>query len=139
MKLIGGKLRTRHETGPVPMRLPTAKEGAAVEARLGKSIHPDLRQYLLEASDVVFGTFEPVTIAPPAGGAGHRDMAEVCEGAWEEMEVPRKYMPFCEDNGDFYCIDKRGGVVFWSHNDGDVTEAWEDLATWIEEVWIGEA
>lgn len=32
---------------------------------------------------------------------------------------------------------KTGRVSYWSH-DGATDESWPDLATWIEEVWIGE-
>jgi hypothetical protein len=53
------------------------------------------------------------------------------------MEVPRKLLPICEDNGDYYCMNKKGEIVFWSA-DGASDEKWKDLATWIEEVWIGE-
>ncbi len=130
------ELRELNEEVPKPMRLPTAAEVATAEVRLKRKFHADLRKYLLEASDVVVGAMEPVTIAPPTG---HTDMVRVCEDAWEHMELPRELLPICEDNGDYYCMNEAGAVVFWSHNDGDVTEEWADLATWIEEVWIGEA
>ena len=41
----------------------------------------------------------------------------------------------CEDNGDFYCINRTGEVVYWSHN-GATDERWPNLATWISEAWI---
>ena len=128
------ELRNRNESVPKPMRLPTAEEVAAVEEEIGVALHPDLKRYLLEASDVVFGTKEPVTVTD-ASFSTH--LPSVCESAWEEMEVPRKLVPICEDNGDYYCMNKKGEIVFWS-SDGDTGEKWKDLATWIEEVWIGE-
>ena len=54
-----------------------------------------------------------------------------------EHELPRKFLPICEDNGDYFCMNRKGEVVFWSH-DGATDEKWKDLATWIEEAWIGE-
>src|SRR4051794_35190701 len=96
-------LRARNEAVPVPMRLPTEAEVRAVEGRLGVKFHPDLRRFLLEAGDVVFGGGERVTVAPPTG---HTDMVAVWEAAWGEMGLPRKYVPFCEDNGDYYCMDR---------------------------------
>jgi hypothetical protein len=116
------------------MRLPTEAEVTAAEKEIGIQLHPDLRKYLLEASDVVYGTLEPVTVTDPSFNT---HLPSVCESAWEEMDVPRKLLPICEDNGDYYCMNKKGEVVFWSH-DGATDEKWKDLATWIEELWIGE-
>jgi len=62
---------------------------------------------------------------------------KVCKEAWEDYGVPRNLLPICENNADFYCINQAGEVVFWSHN-GWSNEKWQDPASWIEEVWIGE-
>ena len=61
------KLREMNEEVPKPMRLPTADEVAEVEEELDVKFHPDFRRYLLEASDVVVGTMEPVTIVLTCG------------------------------------------------------------------------
>jgi len=127
-------LRSRNQSVPKPMRLPTEAEVAAAEDEIGQKFHPDFRRYLLEASDVVFGTKEPVTVAD---SAWNTHLPTVAESAWEEMELPKNLLPICEDNGDYYCLNKKGEVVFWSH-DGATDEKWKDLATWIEECWIGE-
>jgi hypothetical protein len=128
------RLRSLNETVPIPMRLPTPEEVSAIEEELGIKFHPDLRQYLLELSDIVFGTLEPVTVTD---SESHTYMQSVCEAAWDVYEMPKKLTPICKDNGDFYCLNKGGQVVFWS-SDGETNEEWADLATWIEEVWIGE-
>ena len=94
----------------------------------------DYRRYLLEVSDVVYGTLEPAIVTPDAG---HLSLVEMAEIAWDEMEVPRELLPFCEDNGDYYCLNQAGEVEYWSHN-GVTDEKWKDLATWIKEVWIDE-
>jgi hypothetical protein len=129
------KLRELNQPVPQPQRLPTEEEVAGIEERLGIQLHPDFRRYLLEASDVVYGALEPVTVTSPES---HTDLYEVCRGAWEDYEVPRKLVPVCEDNGDFYCMDKKGQIVFWSA-DGATEDKWPNLANWIEEVWIGES
>jgi hypothetical protein len=129
-------IKRLHELGepvPTPLRLPTSVDVAAVEKQLGVAFHPDLRQYLLEASDVVLGALEPVTIGDPEA---HTDMTSVCEGAWEDYHLPGDLMLICEDNGDFYCMNRAGQVVFWSH-DGASDEKWSSLADWIGTVWIG--
>lgn len=128
------RLRLLNEEVPTPMRLPTTDEVTAAEKELGIRFHPDLRQYLLELSDVVFGTLEPVTITDPES---HTHLIDVCESAWNDYEMPRTLTPFCEDNADFHCLNDKGEVVFWSHN-GTTDEKWSNLAAWIEEVWIGE-
>src|SRR5262249_51831625 len=85
--------------------------------------------------DVVFGNFEPATITD---AESHTDLFTIADEAWDEMELPKKLLPICEDNGDYYCMNAKGEVVFWSHN-GSTDEKWKNLATWIEEVWIGES
>ena len=128
-------LRERNEEVPIPLRLPTSAEVAAAEQELRTTFHSDFKRYLLEASDIVFGALEPVTITDEES---HTHLPEVARAAWQDMDLPRHLLPLCEDNGDYYCIDKSGEILFWSHNDGAITDRWKNLATWIEEVWIGE-
>jgi hypothetical protein len=129
------KLRELNEEVPKPPRLPTPDEVADAERRLLVKFHPDFRQYLLEASDVVYGTSEPVTITDPDS---HTHLDAAAKEAWE-MGVPRDLLPICEDNGDYFCMNQRGQVVYWSHN-GTTDEKWPDLANWIANVWLeGEA
>jgi hypothetical protein len=129
------KLRKLNEPVPKPMRLPTTEEVQEAERRLGVRFHPDYYHYLLQASDVVYGTKEPATLTLPGY---FTDLLSICEVAWEKHGVPRNLLPFCEDNADFYCINEAGEVLFWSHN-GRSRERWPNLATWIENVWIGES
>lgn len=126
------ELRERNEPVPKPLRLPTAKEVDDAQRKLRVTFHPDYRKYLLDASDVVYGTIEPATVTPDSG---HTELTAVAQDAWE-VGVPRSLIPICEDNGDYYCMNKMGQVVFWS--DDQLTERWPDLATWIKEVWIEE-
>ena len=126
------ELRELNEPVPKPLRLPTENEVDAAEGRLGITFPADYRQYLLHASDVVFGALEPAIITPDAG---HLDLFDMAQTAWGEMEVLRTLLPFCEDNGDYYCFNESGEVEYWSHN-GATDERWKDLATWIKEVWL---
>jgi hypothetical protein len=128
------ELRTRNEPVPQPFRLPTVSEVDDAERRLGIRFHPDIRRYLLEASDVTCGVLEPVTITCPES---HTDLFKVTESAWQSYGVPRDFLPICEDNGDFYCMNSSGEVGYWSHN-GWSSEKWPSLADWIEQVWLGE-
>ncbi len=126
-------LRTLNEPVPRPARLPTAAEIAAAEEQLGVSFPPDYRYFLLHGSDVAYGALEPAQVTPDAG---HTDLIDVATGAWE-AGVPREFLPFCEDNGDYYCFAPDGSVGLMSH-DGLRGDSWPDLAHWIQEVWIDE-
>jgi len=127
-------LRKRNEPVPEPLRLPSAAEVDAAEQRVGLPLPTAYRRYLLEASDVVFGMFEPAIVIPDAG---YLDLVKVAREAWGQG-VNRDRIAFCEDNGDYYCLTPDGSVAFWSH-DGATNERWPDLAAWIVEVWIGES
>jgi hypothetical protein len=130
-------LRARNEPVPIPARLPTAAEVDTAERELGVHFHPDYRRFLLEAGDVVYGTLEPAQVTPDAD---RLSLVDITRDAHESMDLPKGLVPICEDNGDYYCMrasGESGEVIFWSH-DGETDERWDDLATWIEEVWIGE-
>ena len=126
------ELRELNELETKHFRLPKKNEVAEAETRLGVKFSEDYKQYLLEASDVVYGAIEPAVVVP---NSGYLNLVEVADSAWNEMEIPRDLLPICEDNGDYYCLNEKGEVVFWSHN-GAADEKWDSLADWIKEVWI---
>lgn len=103
-----------------------------MERYLGVTFHEDYKRFLLEASDVICGTCEPMRITPDGG---YPDLVEMVEDAWELDGVPRNLMPFCYNNGDYFCMNGIGEVVYWDHN-GTNDEKWRNLAAWIEHVWI---
>ena len=126
------ELRRLNRPVPKPSRLPTEDEVRAAEAQLGVSFHEDFRRFLLEAGDVVYGTHEPAVVTPDAG---HLDLIHMAETAWDEDGVPLSLLPFCFDNGNYFCMNEAGEVVYWDHN-GTTGEKWPDLASWIKLVWI---
>jgi hypothetical protein len=126
-------LRAVNQPVPIPMSLPTPAEVAAIEQELGLSFHPDYRRYLLEASDVVFGVYEPTTVADPES---HTHLPRMLRDARLNGLDP-SWVPLCWDNGDYFCIKPTGEVVYWSH--GIATgEHWPNLAAWIQEVWLAD-
>jgi hypothetical protein len=127
------ELRSRSQAVPLPPRLPTSAEIAEVEARLGVTFPADYAKFLAEASDVTLGTLEPATIANPNA---HTHLCSVVSSA-RKCGVPVHLLPICEDNGDFYCLEPPGSVLFWSHN-GAGLERSPSLAAWLEQVWLGE-
>ena len=126
------ELRELNEPVTKPFRLPTEQEVSAAEKRLNIKFHDDYRRFLLEASDVVVGSLEPAMVA---ADCGYLDLCELAEYVWDEMELPLVLLPICEDNGDYYCLNKKGEIEFWTSN-GATDQKWQDLATWIKEVWI---
>lgn len=125
------ELRGLNEDVPEPFRLPTVDEVGAAEKRLNVRFHDDYRRYLLEASDVSFGSLEPAIVTPDCD---YLNLVEIAEYAWDEMEIPLAVLPFCEDNGDYYCMNRQGEVELWSG--GETSDKWGNLATWIKQVWI---
>jgi hypothetical protein len=121
---------------PKPLRLPTEQEVDYAQEAVGFTFHPDYRKYLLEASDVVFGRFEPATVL---SDREYRNLPDMAIEAWEKVGLPRDLLPICEDNADYYCMKSDGGVIFWSHDGLIDSENWPDLATWIKKVWIEES
>lgn len=135
MEDIIDQLRELSEDVPVPLDLPEEDDLLEVEETLLLPIHPSLRTYLLEASDTVFGSLEPVTVADPQS---HTYLADVTAQAWDEG-MPREYMVVCEVGEGFYCINHEDGEVqFWSRllGDFDTEQQWDSLWDWIEDVWL---
>jgi hypothetical protein len=132
------ELRKRNQPVPKPARLPTPEEVVEAEGRVRARFHAHYRRFLLEASDVVYGTLEPAQVARAGGWPPY--LVEMVEDARAYPGFPPDLLPFCEDNANYYCMDGSGEspeVVYWCH-DGLTDEKWPDLATWIAEVWIGE-
>src|ERR1035438_7032671 len=121
---VFARLRELNEPVPKPGRLPTEAEVKAAEGQLHSKLPADLRRFLLEASDIVYSTLEPVTVGDPEA---HTDLVAVARAAWKDVRLPRNLTPLCEDNGDYYALSPSGEVRFWSHNDGKATETWKDL------------
>ena len=124
-------LRDSNQPVPVPLDLPDEDVLVEVEEQILLPIPRDMRTYLLEASDVIFGSLEPVKAADPYS---HTYLPEVAAVAWS-LGVPRYLVPLCEDNGSYYCVEPEGEVVLW--RDGDLTdETWPSVWHWIHDVWL---
>lgn len=124
-------LHEKSEVVPVPLDLPDEDQLVRIEEELLLPIPRDMRHFLLEVSDVIYGHLEPVTAADPHS---HTYLPEVTAFAWS-IGVPRYLMPLCEDNGDYYCVDPEGEVILWKN--GELTEeTWPSVWHWAEEVWL---
>lgn len=131
MEEILDLLREHNEDVPVPLDLPDEDQLVLVEEEILLPIPRDMREYLLKASDVVFGSLEPVTAAD---ANSHTYLPEVAAVAWS-LGVPRYLMPLCEVNGAYYCVEPEGEVVFW--RDGELTDDnWLTIWYWVRDVWL---
>jgi len=131
MEEILDLLREHNVSVPVPLDLPDEDQLVVIEEELLLPIPRDVRTYLLEASDVVYGTLEPVTAADPNS---HTHLPEVTAVAWS-LGVPHYLLPICEDKGSYYCADPEGEIVLWK--DGELTdETWQSIWQWVRDVWL---
>lgn len=131
MEEILDLLRDANQDVLVPLDLPDEDDLIEIEEQVLLPIPRDVRTYLLEASDVVYGTLEPVTVSDPNS---HTYLPEVAAHAWS-VGVPRYLLPLCEDGANFYCVEPEGQVVLWQA--GDLTdESWDSVWQWVRDVWL---
>jgi hypothetical protein len=124
-------LRDHNEMVPVPLELPDHDQLVDIEEEILLPIPRDVRTYLLEASDVVYGSLEPVTAADPNS---HTYLPDVTATAWA-LGVPRYMLPICEERGAYYCVDPDGEVHLW--RDGELEEdTWPSIWQWVRDVWL---
>jgi hypothetical protein len=115
-----------------PLELPSDDQVLDIEEALLLSIPPAFREYLLTASDVIYGTMEPVTAADPQS---HTYLPEVTALAWS-LGVPRDVMPICEHRGEYYCVTPEGQVLHWANGVLNEDDGWETVWDWIKQVWM---
>ncbi len=119
------------ETVPIPLELPTFDQLVMAEEEILIPLPGELKQYLLYASDVIYGSLEPVTVSDPNS---HTFLPEVTAYAWS-IGMPREYVAVCQQGNSFYCIDQEGQMLLWNE-DGSESDYWESLWEWVEQVWM---
>lgn len=113
------------------LELPSEDELVLVEEEILLPIPREMRSFLLQVSDVMCGSLEPVTVADPGA---HTHLPEVTSVAWA-IGLPRELMVVCQTGDDYYCIAQDGEVQFWQN--GEIAEqTWEDIWQWAEEIWL---
>ncbi|MBV1911620.1 MAG: SMI1/KNR4 family protein [Kangiellaceae bacterium] len=131
MEEIVDQLRERATSSAVSLELPSEDELVLVEEEILLPIPREMKCFLLEASDILCGSLEPVTVADPGA---HTHLPEVTSNAWA-IGLPRELMVLCQTGEAYYCVTQEGEVVFWQ--DGEQTEdTWEDVWQWAEDVWL---
>ena len=94
-------------------------------------IPSEYKQFLLEASNLVFGRLEIVT----AGDlALHTHLPEVTAQAWEQG-LPRDLIPIGILSNGYFCIDQGGEIHLWKNH--ELTDNfWPDIWHWAEAVLL---
>lgn len=115
-----------------PFRIPTDAEIAEAERKLNFSFPSAYAEFLKSGGNVENALFEPALIFP---GCSYLDIFELADTAWNQIGVPRHWLPFIEDNGDYFCVSQAGEVMHWSHN-GTTNETWPNFSTWFQQVCV---
>lgn len=126
------QLQQLNQPVPVPLELPEFDDIVDVEEQLLLPLPADLKEYLLEVSNVIVGSLEPVTAVDPHS---HTYLPEVAAYSWS-IGLPRYLVPICQLGDSFYCMDEEGLVYFWEDGRLDEDDYWESFWHWAEEVWL---
>jgi hypothetical protein len=128
------QLREVNEPVPVPLELPDEETLVEIQEQILIHLPYELREFLLQVSDVVYGHLGPVTAADPQS---HTYLPEVASVAWS-LGVPRELVPICEDRGNYYCVEEDGTVLLWEGETGELNEdeTWESVWHWVRDVWL---
>ncbi|MBM6608748.1 SMI1/KNR4 family protein [Enterobacteriaceae bacterium RIT814] len=102
------------------------------ERETGFSFSSDYKKLLKEVGNIYYGTIELLSVTEDKKFYG--ELLTAINDA-KQVGVPESWLPICEDNGSYYCLDQQGRVQYWS-GDGDSEEQWPDLAAWVKDVWI---
>jgi len=132
MQELIDELHEAAEDVPVPLELPEYDHMVVAMEQILMPLHDDFKEYLLEASDVVFGTMEPVTVADPSS---HTYLPEVTAYAWS-IRMPRDMVALCEYRGGYYCVSLEGEVKYWVDGRYDDDQTFENIWYWVRDAWL---
>lgn len=128
-------LREHNQPVPVPLELPSELDLLDVQEQILIHLPYELREFLLEASDVIYGHLEPVTASDPHS---HTYLPEVAATAWDRG-MPRHLVPLCQEGDTCFAVEADGEVVLWSFTEDDLLDAsWETVWHWVRDYWLDE-
>ena len=131
MQELIDELRDMAEDIPVPLELPEHDQLVIAQEQILMPLPFDFIEFLLEATDIVYGSIEPVTIAD---AHSHTYLPEVTAMAWS-LGMSRELVAVCESRGGYYCIDEGGEIRFWKDDEYE-EETWENIWYWLRDVWM---
>ncbi|MCC5518645.1 SMI1/KNR4 family protein [Vibrio splendidus] len=108
------------------LKIPTDIEIKEAQEKLGFIFPSEYVAFIKSGYDLGDAPLEALEIVNPPSYA---DIYEALESARKSYGLPVELMPICEDNSDYYCINQKGEVVFWSNN-GTTDEKWKNVTIW---------
>lgn len=105
------------------------------QRRLSIVFPSDYQKFLKTVSRAFVGTLSPMVLSEGMDES-YGDLISGFKEA-RSIGVPKEWIPFCEDNGDFYCLLPDGRVSFFDHS-GPTDENWASLPIWMRDVWLEE-
>ncbi|EBA1657377.1 SMI1/KNR4 family protein [Salmonella enterica subsp. enterica] len=105
---------------------------AKYEKDIGFTFSSDYKKLIQEVGNIYYGTIDLLSVTADKKFYGELSTA-ISDAA--SIGVPESWLPICEDNGSYYCLDQQGHVRYWT-GDGSSEEQWPNLASWVKDVWI---
>jgi len=105
---------------------PSDAEISAAQKKLDMHFSPEYVDFIKSGYDLGCSVLEALEIDNPGS---HVDIFEAIESARKYYGLPENLLPICEDNSDYYCLNEKGEVVFWSYN-GVTDEMWSSIEAW---------
>lgn len=102
------------------------------ERNIGVTFLPEYKKVIKDAGNIYYGTIELLSITSDKKFYG--ELSNAINDA-KKLGVPESWLPICEDNGSYYCLDSQGCVRYWT-GDGKSEDSWPNLASWVKDVWI---
>lgn len=113
---------------------PTDDEIEEAQQKLGFKLPVEYIEFIKSGYDLGDAMLEALEINSPGS---HVDIFEAIESARKYFDLPVELIPIVEDNSDYYCLNEKNEVVFWSHN-GATDEKWPNVTEWRKQM-IAEA
>lgn len=113
--------------------LPDEDDLVIIQEQLLLHLPADLKDYLLNVSDVVYGSIEPVTVTDDFS---QNHLPEVTFIAWERG-LERDLIPICAYENGYYFIAQEGYIGYWSPESGvEEDRHWDSIWDWCRDVWL---
>lgn len=125
-------LKENNQPVPVPLELPDDDDLVEIEEEILISLPDEYKYFLMEVSDVVYGSVEPATVMD---SQSHTYLPDMAAHAWD-IGMPREYIPICNHEDGFYCITQEGEILFWSRSSESVEDEWPSIWNWAKDVWL---
>lgn len=94
--------------------------------KLGFIFSLEYLEFIKSGYDLGDAPLDALEISNPPSYA---DIFEALESARKYYQLPKDLCPICENNSDYYCLNQKGEVVFWSHN-GATDDGWLNVTVW---------